>query len=176
MIRSFDPKNWGSTNVINNQSKFGRRSRHHCALFTCFFKYKLLYCAGLAILLNACSGDDGRVPVYPVKGKVAVAGEPPIGALVVLYPARPVGEKDLRPSAKIGQDGIFSLTTYVADDGAPAGEYTATIQWNKLVKKGPDYSAGPNVVPKQYAARETSPWKINVESKFNELAPINIVE
>ena len=89
---------------------------------------------------------------------------------------QPVAEKDLRPSAKIGQDGTFSLTTYVADDGAPAGEYTATIQWNKLVKKGPDYSAGPNVVPKQYAARETSPWKINVQSKSNELAPINIVE
>ena len=128
------------------------------------------------MFLTACSADDGRVPVYPVKGKVAVAGEFPVGALIVLYRAQPVGEKDLRPSAKIGPDGTFSLTTYVASDGAPPGEYTATIQWNKLVKKGQDYSAGPNVVPKQYAARETSPWKINVESKPNEIAPINIVE
>jgi hypothetical protein len=162
--------------VIRNQSKFVRPSRHHCGLFTCFVQHKLLFWSGIAIFLTACSADGGRVPIYPVKGKVAVKGEVTVGALVVLYRTQPVGEKDLRPSAKIGQDGTFSLTTYVANDGAPAGLYTATIQWNKLVKKGQDYSAGANVVPKQYAARETSPWKINVESKPNELAPINIVE
>jgi hypothetical protein len=162
--------------VTNNQSRFGGQSRHHYALFTCFLKHKMLFSPGMAIFLTACSGDDQRVPVYPVKGKVTVAGEVPVGALIVFYPVQPVAEKDLRPSAKIGLDGTFSLTTYVADDGAPAGEYTATIQWNKLIKKGQDYSAGPNVVPEQYRAPETSPWRIKVENKPNELAPVNIVE
>jgi hypothetical protein len=161
---------------MNNQSNFGRRNRHHSALFTCFRKHEFWLCVGMAISVTGCSGNVGKVPVFPVKGKVAVAGEVPLGALVVLYPVQPGADKDLRPSAKIGQDGTFSMTTYVADDGAPAGEYTATIQWNKLIKTGQDYSAGPNVVPKQYAASETSPWKIKVENKPNELAPINIIQ
>lgn len=129
---------------------------------------------GLAVLLAGCSGGDGRVAVYPVKGKVTVAGEVPEGALIVFYPAEGGGEKELRPSAKVRQDGSFSLTTYEADDGAPSGEYTATIQWNKLVKKGQDYVGGPNVVPKEYASRDTSRWKIKVAAGPNELPPFEI--
>ena len=146
--------------MIHKQSKLGRRSRHHCRLLTCILKHKLVFCAGMAALLSACSGDDGRVPVYPVKGKVAVAGEVPAEALIVLYPAHQVADKHLRPSAKIGYDGTFNLTTFVANDGAPAGEYTATIQWNKLVKKGQDYSAGPNVVPETGSSCRSVPGLI----------------
>jgi hypothetical protein len=114
------------------------------------------------------------VPVYPVNGRVSVAGEVPEGALVVLYPARKLGEEELRPSGRVAKDGSFRLTTYEADDGAPTGEYTATVQWNKLVKKGRDYAAGPNVVPKAYANPETSAWKIKVAEAPNELPPLRI--
>ena len=122
---------------------------------------------------DGCGGDDGRVPVYPVKGKVTVSGEVPLGALVVLYPTQK-GAKELRPSGKVGADGSFTLTTYEADDGAPAGEYVATIQWNKLVKRGNDYSAGPNAVPKQYGSQESSPWKVRVAETPNVLEPYAI--
>src|SRR5262245_38760390 len=110
-----------------------------------------LCCIGLVVLVAGCSGGDGRVPVYPVKGKVTAAGEIPEGALIVLYPARGGGESELRPSAKVRRDGSFSLTTYDAEDGAPQGDYIATVQWNKLIKKGKDYAAGPDVIPKDYA-------------------------
>jgi hypothetical protein len=79
-----------------------------------------------------------------------------------------------RKRGKVGTDGAFRLTTYDADDGAPAGEYTATLLWNKLVKKGQDYAAGPNLVPVEYATRETSPWKLIVDAKPNELLPLDI--
>ena len=128
----------------------------------------------LAALLAGCSGPDGRVPVYSVKGKVAFAGEAPVGALIVLHPIDGGGVKAPRPSAKVGADGSFSVTTYDAGDGAPAGAYTATIQWNRLVKKGQDYVAGPNVIPKAYEAPETSPWKITVATAPNELGAIEI--
>ena len=134
----------------------------------------LLCWLGLAALLAGCSDGDGRVPVYPVKGKVTVAGEVPEGALLVLYPAARGGENELRPSAKVKHDGSFHLTTYEADDGAPSGEYTATIQWNKLIKRGQDYVGGPNVIDKRYTSRDTSPWKVTVTTGPNELPPIEI--
>src|SRR5688572_9444304 len=103
-------------------------------------------------LSGGCSGDDGRLPVILVHGKLTVAGEFPEGALVVLYPSQKLGEDEIRPSGRVQNDGSFRVTTYEAVDGAPTGEYTATVQWNKLVKKGGDYSAGPNVIPKVYAS------------------------
>ena len=129
-----------------------------------------------AITFAGCGGEEGRVPVYKVTGKVTVSGEVPEGALVVLYPAKIQGDQELRPSGKVRSDGSFSLTTYEADDGAPVGEYTATIAWNKLIKRGQDSVAGPNVIAKDYAKRESSTWKVKVEDAPNDLAPLQITQ
>ena len=80
----------------------------------------------------------------------------------------------MSPSGKVREDGSFTLTTYDADDGAPGGEYTATIQWNKLIKKGQDYVAGPNVIPRAYEVPETSSWKVTVADAPIELPPLDI--
>jgi hypothetical protein len=125
--------------------------------------------------VTGCRQDDGRVAVYPVKGKVTVAGVVPAGALVVLYP-QAGGDGTLRPSGKVKADGTFALTTFEADDGAPAGEYVATVQWNKLIKRGQDHVAGPNVIAKRYSDRDASIWKINVAAAPNELEPLTIVK
>jgi hypothetical protein len=130
--------------------------------------------ACLSALLAGCGGEDGRVPVYPTRGKVTVSGVVPDGALVVLNPAKGGGVAELRPSGRVKPDGRFSLTTYDAEDGAPAGEYAATIQWNKLIKQGQDYKAGPNIVPDAYASAISSPWKITIVEAPNELAPLDI--
>jgi hypothetical protein len=111
-----------------------------------------------------------------VKGQVKVGGEIPEGALIVFYPSKPGGAEEIRPSAKVKSDGSFKLTTYDADDGAPAGEYVGTVQWNKLIKKGSDSVAGPNVVPKEYQSRDTSPWRITVGGSPVELDPKEITE
>ena len=128
----------------------------------------------LAMLPIGCGRPDGRVAVYPVRGKVRMSGSVPEGALVVLYPAKGATTQELRPSGKVKPDGSFSLTTYDADDGAPTGEYTATIEWNKLIKRGQDYVAGPNVVPPEYAKPETSGWKIKVAEAPADLEPLDI--
>lgn len=140
-------------------------------------KHLALVCGvGLTTLGAGCSQDDGHVPVFPVKGKVSVAGEVPEGALIVFYPVTPGGETELRPSAKVKPDGSFSLTTYDADDGAPSGEYTATIQWNKIIKSGKDFKAGPDLIPKTYAQRDSSVWKVKVAEAPNELEPLTITK
>ena len=128
-----------------------------------------------ALLGLGCAGNEGRAPVYPVTGQVKVANEIPEGALVVLYPSGP-SNADLRPSGKVKQDGSFTLTTYDADDGAPAGDYVATIQWNKTIKRGNEYAAGPNVVPPAYATQDKSPWKIHVAAGATTLEPLNITK
>jgi hypothetical protein len=47
------------------------------------------------------------------------------------------------PHAIVGADGSFSLTTFVTDDGAPAGAYALTISWpaaprQRFASEGPD--------------------------------------
>jgi hypothetical protein len=136
----------------------------------------------MALLLMAVCGlgcsenQEGRVPVYPAAGRLTVRSEIPEGALIVLYPASTAnpGASELRPSARVGKDGAFRLTTYEAGDGAPVGEYIGTIEWNKLIKRGSDYVAGPNAVPKEYAGRETSPWKVTITEAANELPPLEV--
>jgi major membrane immunogen (membrane-anchored lipoprotein) len=143
-------------------------------------RHAVLRPIGLALCFASsfagCGADEGRVPVHEARGKVIVAGEAPDGALIVLYPAPGASAPDLRPSGRVKPDGTFALTTYDADDGAPAGDYAATIQWNKIIKVGSDFKAGPNIVPAKYAAAETSPWKIKIAAGANELAPLDITK
>lgn len=137
-------------------------------------------CLGLLLLaiptlLPGCSGNADRVPVVPVNGKVTFNGEVPVGAFIVFHPASgPAKEKNLLPSGKVAETGAFQLTTYDGQDGAPAGDYVVTIQWNKLVKKGSDVSAGPNVIPGPYSKPESSPWKATVAAPSTELSPYDI--
>lgn len=119
--------------------------------------------------MAGCSQGEGRVPVYPVTGKLAFKGEVPDGALIVFH-ADKADEKVPRPSGKVKDDGTFSLTTYDGNDGAPPGDYHVTVQWFKLVKKGADISAGPNVIPPEYGKPESSPWKVTVAEAKNDLS------
>ena len=128
---------------------------------------------GFAVSGSGCAPTDGRLPVYRVAGQVSVRNEAPEGALVVLHPTG-TAPAEVRPSAKVQRDGSFELTTFEANDGAPAGDYVATLQWNKLVKQRGNYSAGPNLVPRAYASATTSPWKVTVAARPNTLSPLAI--
>lgn len=129
-----------------------------------------------AMLVAGCSGGEPRVPVFPAGGKVSFAGEAPRGAFVVLHPSQAKDDKTPLPSAEVKDDGSFTLTTYDGGDGAPAGDYAVTIQWYKLVGKGSEVKAGPNVIPPQYSKPETSPWKVSICSARNELAAHTITK
>lgn len=135
-------------------------------------------CGLLLATLVGCGGST-PVPVFPVEGVVEVAGQPAAGAFVVFHPvgSRPrdaSGAEVPLPSAQVKADGKFQLTTFEASDGAPAGRYAVTVQWHKLVGKGNDQQAGPNVVPPQYSDPASSPVQVSVESKPNQLEPIQI--
>ena len=87
--------------------------------------------SALAIIVIASGWGDGKKATYPVTGKVvAGAGKTPAkGAIVMLIPVT-FDIKDLeRSMATVDDDGAFAITTYNANDGAPAGEYVITLTW-----------------------------------------------
>jgi hypothetical protein len=69
-----------------------------------------------------------RRPVYAVEGRLLVEGVPAANAHVAFHP-RGGDPAAPRPTGRTGPDGTFRLTTYAADDGAPAGEYVVTVVW-----------------------------------------------
>jgi serine/threonine-protein phosphatase CPPED1 len=105
-----------------------------------------------------------RKPTQPARGKVLFDGQPVAGAEVVLQSL----SKGPSADAVTGADGTFVLSTYMADDGAPAGEYAVTIVWRK-----PRYEAsgkpGKNLLPARYAQKGTSPLKAIIKTGKNDL-------
>jgi len=128
---------------------------------------------GIAMLVafGGCSSEK-RVPVFPVSGKVSFKGAAPTGAQVVLHPVGSKEPTEVAPTATVKDDGSFALTSYEPDDGAPAGDYVAVIQWFRTVPAL--NGAGPNVLPKQYASAKSSPVKVSVSNGPVEIPPINI--
>jgi hypothetical protein len=129
---------------------------------TCAHEVHTLLLAGLAALvaLGGCS-NEARLPVFPVSGNVSFNAEPPVGAQVVLHPVNgSIG--DAAPTGIVKSDGSFTITTYELDDGAPQGEYVATIEWFKMIEDGGGGARGPNVLPPEYASSRTSPVKVTV--------------
>jgi hypothetical protein len=88
-----------------------------------------------------CGGaDDGRIAVYPVRGKVMVNGAPAEGAKVVLYGATPElsGRGSVLPSGVTDANGEFRLRSYEPGDGTPAGEYQVSILWLEPIPEDAD--------------------------------------
>ena len=136
-------------------------------------------CAGLLSLVSllalvtfvGCNSDE-RVPVFPVSGKVTYQGKVPVGAQVILHPVTYTGPDSVTPIGIVLDDGSFKVTAYDPGDGAPQGDYVATVQWFKVTKEagGP----GPNVIPKKYTDPKTSPIKVTVSGGPTEVPPITI--
>lgn len=121
----------------------------------------LLFTLPLFLAAGGCSGEGPRVPVLPVSGKVTFQGKPPVGAQVVLHPVNAAETSEVAPSGVVGNDGSFTISAYDPGDGAPEGDYVATIQWYKFVAA--QGGAGPNVLPKEYSSPATSPVKVSVK-------------
>jgi hypothetical protein len=117
----------------------------------------------LPLALSALGGCAEKwAEVFPVSGTVKVDGQAPTGAQIALYAVAPAGSDAVTPTGAVKNDGSFVISSYKAGDGAPPGEYVATIQWFKFDEK--ISGAGPNVLPELYANPKTSPIKVKVGS------------
>jgi hypothetical protein len=111
-------------------------------------------------LLVGCSEKWEKT--VPVSGTVNVDGQPAAGAQIVLNALNPAGPNSVAPTGAVKADGSFVITTYTAGDGAPPGDYIATVQWFKFDPK--IEGVGPNVLPKEYGSPKTSPIKVTVQA------------
>ena len=116
------------------------------------------------IVPTGCS--SGRPAVYPVQGQVRWKSQIPVGAQVVFHPVGKSDKDVIRPTGQIDRDGKFTLTTYAASDGAPAGEYDVTVEW--WVSPGRDLPAV-NKLPAKYARPASSQLHVTVAQGSNSL-------
>lgn len=87
---------------------------------------------GLVLVCLAAGCEQkrpGEVPVYPVTGRVTFRGEPMTNAVLTLFPADNPSVWALKPRGYADQNGVYEVTTYERNDGAPLGEYIVTMWW-----------------------------------------------
>jgi hypothetical protein len=94
---------------------------------------------------------------------------------VVLHPKGTSDAKFLPAHAKTDATGKFKATTYDANDGAIAGEYSVTVEYQPLVQSDAGVTAGPNLLPPKYASPTTTDVTIRVAEGENKLPVINLV-
>jgi hypothetical protein len=127
------------------------------------------------VLFVGCESEFvAPVPTFKTAGKATFKGQPIEGATLILHrQGEPLVDVPA-PSARVNADGSFATTTFAAEDGAPAGEYVATVEWRKQVQIRGDWSHGPNLLPAAYADPGKSPLKITIAEGENVLPPIEI--
>jgi hypothetical protein len=130
----------------------------------------------LAAVVSGCSSsDDGRMKVYPVSGKVTVGGQPAAGAQVVFYGATPelTGPGTVAPAGTTDENGAFTLRSYEAGDGAPAGKFKVTVIWPEPTPEGAgEMFQAKDRLNGQYDSPDKSNLTVDVPEGGGELPPI----
>jgi hypothetical protein len=113
--------------------------------------------------------SKGRKPVQVVQGKVVLDGKPVADALIALYaPDMKDGKKMKRVADGLSEpDGTFALSTYLAGDGAPTGEYIVTVV-QRDYPFDESHKPAPNRLPERYATPAQSPLRVAVREGRNE--------
>jgi len=114
-----------------------------------------------------------RKPVYPVKGRVFVNGQPAQGVELTFFPveAQP-GPNTVVSHATTDGEGWFNVSTYGTNDGAPEGEYKVGFNWMQR----PPFQKGGGVdrLAGLLNSPQTSGIQIRVEDKPTELEPFQL--
>ena len=119
--------------------------------------------------------DDGRIPVFPVRGKVTLDGQPAVGAFVKFKMINGTEQtKWMMPQGTTEEDGTFRLDTYEIGDGAPEGNYNVFINW-PTPEEGVETTAPESLefIREKYANREEPQLQAEVkllpESETDEI-------
>jgi hypothetical protein len=134
-----------------------------------------LLLAAAALLPASCGKKPDRKPVFQVSGKLVDGDKPAYRAVVLFHPADGAGRGKLQPAAKVAADGSFHVSTYLANDGAPPGEYAVTVIWPKVPADAPaDWDEGPDQLEGRCSNLKTSPWRVRVEEKSVDMGTLDL--
>jgi hypothetical protein len=116
--------------------------------------------------------DDGRLPTYPVRGKVVLAdGRPLPGGWIVC-------ESELKaPAARgtINENGEFVLGTYEQHDGGVAGKHRVSITPAAPRGHDPDRGRPPELIDRRYALLETSGLELEVVAEDDNYVKLTVL-
>jgi hypothetical protein len=121
-----------------------------------------------------CTSSDQK-PVYPVSGEVFFRSKPAEGARVILHPtgdSRPELWPTGYPTAVVGADGSFHVTTYEPGDGAPEGNYAVLVEWPEAAPAEADpeaQSAPKDRLGGRYLDSQKPKLKADVKAGPNQL-------
>lgn len=125
----------------------------------------------LLTLTTASCGGPERIEVFPTEGKLLIHGKPVGNVTVFFIPVDNTNPDAVRAYATTKPDGSFSLTTFDAYDGAPAGEYIVTLLYEPLTSALTRAKSKPVVIDKKFVNPATSPLRATVTK-----APKNVLE
>jgi hypothetical protein len=115
------------------------------------------------------------VAVQMVQGSARWNGQPMAGAKVELHP-RPGSSlpANVRPTALVDASGNYKLSTFETADGAPLGDYIATVVWTKPVVVRGETHIGPNLIPVVFSQPQRSPLRITITDDTTTLPPLDL--
>ncbi|MEZ6132711.1 MAG: hypothetical protein R3C59_28930 [Planctomycetaceae bacterium] len=123
----------------------------------------------IAVILAGCGGKDPNLPeTVSVSGTVSFKGEKLTDGTVMFHPQGGTGHP---ATGEIGENGIFTLTTFDASDGAVVGNHIVTVQqFPRGANPGFEEEA-PGYVkfPKKYTEVRTSDLLVEVKAGANTL-------
>ena len=131
----------------------------------------LLTLLTVSVCMSGCG--KGQQSVRSVEGKVTVNGQPATGALIMLHPVEDK-EPGIFPNATVEPDGSFRLTTYKLNDGAPEGEYFATIVWEETYREDGETLSKGDKLKGKYGNKEASGLKVTIKKGKNTLPAFDL--
>jgi hypothetical protein len=120
----------------------------------------------VGVLLPACG--KRRKTCYPVRGRVLVNGKPAKDLVVLFNPKEEEAER-LAPNAQTDANGEFQLSTYVEQDGAPAGDYLVTFTWRERSGLLKNQFDGPDRLKGRYGDPKKALFPVTIEKRPTEL-------
>jgi hypothetical protein len=120
----------------------------------------------ICLSLPSCSSKveiPNRKETFPVSGTLLVDGNPAEDVQVTCHDVNGIDKQNPTTSAtNTDSDGTFTISTYMAGDGVPPGEYVLTFFWGQTNVFSKEY-VGPDKLNDRYRDPKKSEIKFEVE-------------
>ena len=123
------------------------------------------FCLCFICFVNGCGYKMPRhLQTFKVSGKVTLDGKPVVGNEVRFVPVT-AGRNGLDARSFIAEDGTYSASSYVDQEGMVPGEYKVYVEPFAILPGKP--SITPTTIPEKYRSQESTDLKFTVKSEDN---------
>jgi len=134
------------------------------------------YLLAMLLATTGCGPKEKpQLAVFPATGQVLVDGRPAERAQVTFHAVTPLADPAgtrLAPTAAVGSDGAFAVTTYKFKDGLPVGDYLITVIWPSYTVDQGEEIAGPDRLQGRYSNPQRPAAKVTITAGPNIIPPI----